>query len=174
MQRRPHRRVPLALLVIGALTCLVGGAVVGCAPSGPRPIPSPTPTSVESVAQAFARAQVASDTPLHVPTAPVDPRTLRRLAVVAPVTWYVGRQLDGAGYCAVGVWANSIGSVNGVRCVDEAVFTSSGMELSLRADGLQSRVWIAPDAGAFRRTGWTVLGPSVLVPADGPFATPSP
>ena len=153
---------------------MVGGTAAGCGPSSPRRIPSPTPTSVESVAQALARTQTPWDTPSHVPTAPLDPRTLRRIAVVDPVTWYVGRQLAGAGYCVLGVWASSVGAVNGVRCVDEALFTSSGVEMLIGDSGLQSRVWIAPDASALRRSGWTVLGPSVLVLADGPFATSSP
>ena len=169
MRRRLHRLV-LASLSLAALT-----TTVGCAVTGPSTGPSPTASSVESVEQALARVQEPTDTPTRVPTNPADPRTLRRLAVVEPATWYIGRTLDGSQYCALGVWATGGGSlVSTARCVGQAEFTSASIQTSIGESDRQSRVWIAPDARAVRRPGWTVLGPSLLIPAAGPFASPTP
>lgn len=171
--RRPSRPLGLVAASLVGLTALVA---TGCSAFGPQPepLPTPTPTSTESVAQAFARAQLTSDTPDHLPTGSLDPGTLRRLAVIPPVTWYVARNLDRSGYCALGVWALTAGSVSGSLCVSEAEFASTGIQTFFGTDHREAHVWIAPDAGTVRQPGWTVVGPSVLVPVTGPISSQSP
>ena len=165
MQRRGGAGLCLALLA---------ALLTGCAPTGARREPAPTPSSTESVAQALGREQVPTDTPDRAPAGMLDPRTLRRLAVIAPATWYVGRGRNGTDYCALGVWTNPGGSVSGARCVSETEFTSTGIDTLVGEADRQSRVLIVPDAGAAPRVGWTPVGPSLLVPAAGPLTSPSP
>lgn len=146
--------------------------LTGCTAS--RPTPAPTLSSHESIADAFGRPQAVADIPKDVPTGSIDLHTLRLLAVIDPATWYVAQTQDGTGFCALAVWKANPGVTSGFKCISTTTFESSGLQMFLGDTERQSRIWIVTDTSSFPpHAGWSVLGPSVLIPTDGPFATPA-